>query len=132
MVELSSCPCAGGTLDRLLQPAILVALAEGPLHGYRLTEWIRERFSFGGQKPDMSGIYRFLKAMEERGLVVSSWDLAHRGPARRRYAITPDGSRCLAQWVETLQRYRDGINDLLRAARIAVRKQAETAEAPHS
>ena len=132
MPDFTNCPCAGGTLDRLIQPAVLIVLAEGTIHGYPLAARVRERFSLGGQKPGMSGIYRFLKVMEERGLVVSSWDLAHRGPARRRYAITPDGLRCLAQWVETLQRYRDGINDLLGAARIAVKKQAETAEAPRS
>lgn len=74
----------------------------------------------------MSGIYRFLKVMEERGLVASSWDLEQRGPARRRYEITPDGKRCLALWVETLQRYRDRVNDLLRAARNVVRKWPAT------
>jgi hypothetical protein len=30
---LNGCPCTGGTLDRLVQPAILVVLAEGPLGG---------------------------------------------------------------------------------------------------
>lgn len=125
MQNLSACPCAGGTLDRLIQPAILVVLAEGPVHGYQLAARIRERFSRGGQDPDVSGIYRFLKAMEERGLVVSSWDLVERGPARRRYEITPAGKRCLALWVQTLQRYRDRVDDLLRAARNAVRKWPE-------
>jgi DNA-binding PadR family transcriptional regulator len=126
MLELSDCPCAGNTLDRLIQPAILVILVTGPLHGYRVAEQIQERLSPGDQKPDMSGVYRSLKAMERKGLVASSWEHAHAGPARKCYEITPDGERCLAQWIETIERYRDGINDLLRAARSAVRKRAET------
>jgi PadR family transcriptional regulator PadR len=125
MLDLSACPCAGNTLDRLIQPAILTVLAERPLHGYRVAEQISARLSLGDQKPDMSGIYRFLKVMEEKGLVVSSWDLSQGGPARRCYQITPDGEHCLAQWIETLERYRNGINDLLRAARTAVRKRAD-------
>jgi DNA-binding PadR family transcriptional regulator len=132
MLELSTCPCAGNTLDRLVQPAILVVLAAGPLHGYRVAEKISERLSLGDQKPDMSGVYRFLKVMEEKGLVASSWDLSHGGPARRCYEITPDGERCLSQWIETLERHRKGINDLLRAARTAVRKRADAQSCPQS
>ena len=123
MLELRTCPCAGITLDRLVQPAILTVLAEGAGHGYAVAEQISRRMALGEQKPDMSGIYRFLKIMEEKGLVVSSWDVSHGGPARKCYEITPDGLRCLAQWIETLERYRDGINDLLRAARSASRKR---------
>ncbi|MFZ5831800.1 MAG: PadR family transcriptional regulator [Planctomycetota bacterium] len=121
MLDLSTCPCAGNTLDRLVQPAILTLLAGGPLHGYLLAAQMAERFTIGDQKPDMSGVYRFLKSMEEKGLVASSWDLSHGGPARKCYEITADGRHCLAQWIETLERYRDGINCLLRAARSALR-----------
>jgi DNA-binding PadR family transcriptional regulator len=116
-LDLSECPCAGGTLDRLIQPAILVILAEGPLHGYRLAERIGEMPGFSGQKPDVSGIYRFLKAMEGKGLVASTWDLSEAGPARKRYEITPAGRQCLRQWIGTLETYREGITSLLRSAR---------------
>jgi PadR family transcriptional regulator, regulatory protein PadR len=124
MLELSTCPCAGITLDRLVQPAILTVLAEGPRHGYAVAEQISRRMALGEQKPDMSGVYRFLKVMEEKGLVVSSWDVSHGGPARKCYEITPDGLRCLARWIETLERHRDGIADLLGAARSAARRRA--------
>ncbi len=73
LADFEECPCAGRTLDKLIQPAILVVLAEGPLHGYRLAERIGELSMFGGQKPDASGVYRFLKTMERRGMVASSW-----------------------------------------------------------
>ena len=118
--ELDECPCSGGTLDKLIQPAILVVLEEGPLHGYRLAERMSELALFGGQKPDASGVYRFLKTMERRGLVASSWTLSDTGPAKRSYQLTPAGERCLRQWIVTLEQYRDGITGLLKAARKAV------------
>ncbi len=113
---LNNCPCMGATLDRLVQPAILVILAAGPLHGYRLTERIGALPGFAGNKPDVSGVYRFLKTMESRGLVEFSWDLAERGPARKAYQITAAGERCLRRWIKTLEAYREGIAVLLRTA----------------
>jgi len=120
-----NCPCAGGTLDRLIQPAILAVLAGGPLHGYRLAERIGQMPSFAGHRPDISGIYRFLKAMQRKGLVDSAWDLSESGPAKRMYRITPAGRRCLRRWVKTLEEYREGIAVLLDAARKAVRKEKQ-------
>ena len=116
-VDLSDCPCAGGTLDRLVQPAILLALAEQSLHGYALAERIGEMPLFRGSKPDASGIYRFLRTMEGKGLVVATWSLSESGPARKSYQITPSGQACLRQWTATLEEYREGITALLKAAR---------------
>lgn len=113
------CPCSGHTLDRLIQPAILIVLADGPLHGYRLTERIGELSLFAGQRPDASGVYRCLRTMESKGLVASSWTPSEAGPAKRAYHVTAAGERCLQQWIETLAAYREGINALLRAARKA-------------
>jgi len=118
--DRDDCPCAGRTLDKLIQPAILAVLAEGPLHGYRLAERIGEISIFGGKKPDASGVYRFLKAMEGRGMVASAWTLSETGPAKRSYQLTPAGEHCLRQWISTLEEYREGINSLLKAARKAV------------
>ena len=122
MVNLADCPCTGGTLDRLIQPAILVILAEGPLHGYRIAERIGEMPSFSGQKPDVSGVYRFLKSMERKELVVGTWDLSEGGPARKCYQITPNGEQCLREWIKTLEEHREAITLLLKAARKAVRE----------
>jgi len=112
----------GASLDRLVQPAILVILAEGPLHGYRVTERIGAMPGFAGTKPDVSGVYRFLKTMEGNGLVVSSWDLSERGPAKKSYQITSAGERCLRRWIKTLEQYREGIAVLLRTARKAAKR----------
>jgi PadR family transcriptional regulator, regulatory protein PadR len=120
ILESRECACEGGSLDKLIQPAILVVLSKGPLHGYRLAEQIGQSPMFGGQKPDVSGIYRFLKAMERQGMVEASWDLAKRGPAKKSYQITSAGQLCLERWINTLEHHRRGITELLRAARAAV------------
>ncbi len=116
-LDLDTCPCTGGTLDKLIQPAILIVLADGPLHGYRLAERIGKMATFRGHKPDTSGVYRFLKSMERKGIVASSWDTSQSGPAKKCYEITPDGAHCLGQWIKTLEAYRDGIRLLVKSAR---------------
>jgi DNA-binding PadR family transcriptional regulator len=118
-LDLADCPCAGGTLDRLIQPAILIALAEEPMHGYRLAERIGEFGMFHDTRPDASGVYRFLNTMENRGLVVATWDTSAHGPAKKSYRLTADGERCLKNWIQTLQDYRCGISALLKVARKA-------------
>ncbi len=119
MIDLPRCPCSGGTLDKLIQPAILAVLAEGPSHGYLIAERIAAMPTFVGEKPDLSGVYRFLKGMESKGMVVSSWDTPGRGHAKRLYEITPDGEACLARWIETLEQYLATISGLLRTIRAA-------------
>jgi DNA-binding PadR family transcriptional regulator len=120
--NLKTCPCVGGTLDKLVQPAILAVLAEGPIHGYRLAERLGAMPSFAGHKPGASGVYRLLKVMEGRGLIVFSWDPSKAGPAKRTYQITPEGQQCLGRWVQTLEEYRDRITSLLKMARNAAKR----------
>lgn len=123
MSDTVECSCNGGTLDRLIQPAILVVLAAGPLHGYRLVERIGELPGFTGRKPDASGVYRFLKAMERKRLVAAAWDVSESGPAKKAYQLTSSGSQCLHRWVRTLENYRREISALLGAARKAAKTQ---------
>ncbi|MBE3100322.1 MAG: PadR family transcriptional regulator [Planctomycetes bacterium] len=116
---LEECPCSGATLARLIQPAILTLLARGATHGYRVVQRLAETPLMRASRPDPTGVYRMLRLMEKRGLVVSAWDLSDSGPAKRSYRLTPGGRRCLARWVRTLDAYRRAIDGLLRAARQA-------------
>ena len=111
--DFENCPCTGGTLDRLIQPAILAVLAQRDLHGYRIAQRITDMPPFKGQKPDASGVYRFLKSMEDKGFVVASWDVSDRGPAQRLYRLTDPGRECLSRWTVTLDHYRRAIGSLL-------------------
>ena len=113
------CPCAGNTLDKLVQPAILAALAREDAHGYILVQRLAAMPLFHGEKPDATGVYRFLRLLESRALVTSSWDTSETGPAKRLYHLTDAGRACLARWVDTLAAYRDAIGNLLDTARTA-------------
>jgi PadR family transcriptional regulator, regulatory protein PadR len=111
--DFDTCPCAGKNLDRLLQPAMLALLAREDQHGYLLVQHLAALPFFGGQKPDATGIYRYLRQMEERGLVTFTWDLSETGPAKRLYHLTEAGQACLVRWVESLTAHREAIDGLL-------------------
>ena len=120
MIVTKTCPCDGDTLDKLVHPAILAILGKGPAHGYRLAEEIGSTPLFGGRKPDVSGVYRALRSMEDTDLVTASWDHSQSGPARKSYRLTEAGRQCLLRWTETLQQYRRGITALLKTAQTAL------------
>ncbi len=123
MPTSSACSCSGATLDKLVQPAILVALTGGPIHGYRLAQQIDDTAGRGGDKPDVSGIYRCLKKMEVAGLVVSTWEAGDKGHAKRLYQITGAGRACLARWTSTLENYLESIARLLNGAKAALARK---------
>ena len=112
-MDFHQCPCTGKTLARLVQPAVMALLAAQRLHGYLIVQRLARMRMFKGQKPDPTGVYRVLKAMEHEGLVKSTWELADIGPAKRRFALTAEGRHCLAQWERTLHDYEASIADLL-------------------
>ncbi len=114
-MDFGECACSGKTLGRLVQPAIMGLLAQESIHGYLLVQRLTEMAMFKGHPPDPTGVYRVLRSMEEDGLVVSSWDFADSGPARRQFQLTEDGRACLKHWVQTLKQYAVAIHDLLEA-----------------
>jgi len=92
-------------------------LAQGEAHGYMIVQRMAEMPMYCDQKPDATGVYRFLRQMEERELVASAWDTSKAGPAKRLYRITDEGKACLQRWVATLTEYRDAIGRLLELTR---------------
>jgi DNA-binding PadR family transcriptional regulator len=80
---------------------ILLALAEGPRHGYAI---MREVEATSGVHPPMGPgtIYGSLQRMEEAGMVK---ELAGRNDDRRRvFTLLPAGHRALVQEAERLAR----------------------------
>ena len=120
-MDLDECACSGKTLGRLLQPAVMGLLAEEPLHGYLLVQRLAGMEMFRCPPPDPTGVYRMLRSMEQDGLVVSAWDLADTGPAKRRFELTDDGRACLDRWVRTLEQYARSVDDLLASIKRAGR-----------
>jgi PadR family transcriptional regulator, regulatory protein PadR len=75
-----------------LRPCLLLLLAEGTSHGYELLDQVTE---LGLDRVDPGGLYRCLRAMDEEGLVRSSWEPSTSGPARRTYELTEEGREWL-------------------------------------
>ena len=116
MANLNDCPCSGKTLARLIHPAVMAVLAKEPLHGYVIVQRLTGMTMFRDQAPDITGVYRLLKSMEKKGFVTSTWESGDSGPAKRCFALTPNGGTCLARWITTLRIYRDAVSNLLDTA----------------
>lgn len=93
-----------------LRPCLLLLLAEGTSHGYELLEQVG---SLGLDRVDPGGLYRCLRAMDEEGLVRSTWEPSASGPARRTYELTDEGREwlhvvagSLAEVARSLMTYR--------------------------
>nr|WP_321468975.1 helix-turn-helix transcriptional regulator [uncultured Desulfobulbus sp.] len=115
--SLENCPCSGKSVSNLAAPWVLLTLHQNPsLHGYELTRIIREHIEASGMHINMTGLYRHLKALEQRGMLVSQWDTDAHGPARRTYMLTENGKTCLFHWMETLHTQARLINAFLNQA----------------
>jgi len=99
-------------VERFAEPAILTLLAERPTHGYELLERLPELL--GEERVDVGNLYRFLRALEQDGVVTSEWSAELPGPAKRTYALTDDGRALLDAWVDALAGLRGGLDEFLR------------------
>ena len=128
------CPCSGGTLDKLVHPAILIVLSRERLHGYEIATLLAKMPMFRGQRPDTTGVYRCLRRMEKRGYVASTWTRSETGPSKRVFTATAQGRHCLSRWVQTLSEYGETIGLLLEDARqtVAESRRSRRARATRS
>lgn len=100
------CACKGKNLDRMLQPGILLSIYDSNKFGYEITKDLKENPMFAGAIPDKTGVYRYLKRMEESEYLTSEWlEDGEGGTMRRCYSITDKGRTCLLQWKDTLYEY---------------------------
>lgn len=93
-----------------------MSLLEDEAHGYGLMDRIE---SLAGSQVcvDPGSVYRTLRGMEEGGYVVSNWQEAESGPARRTYAITAAGRDLLAEWAQFLEKRAQVMSSLAALAR---------------
>ena len=115
-MQEENCPCQGTYLDKLVKPAVLVVLSDGPSHGFQIIQELERRQLLGGESLDATGLYRMLKRMESAGYLTSRWD-TERSHAKRVFQITPLGRSCLANWVATLENYRDYVERMVQQIR---------------
>lgn len=121
---VSARPSAGlpAALPRnYLRPCLLLLLAEGTSHGYELLEQVG---SLGMDSVDPGGLYRCLRAMDEEGLVTSSWEPSSSGPARRTYTLTDEGREWLHAVAGSLAVVAQSLSQYQRRYQRTVREQA--------
>ena len=73
---------------------VLSVLAEEELYGYEIAQRIRERSS-AVLTPSEGSLYPALHALEQAGALEASWRAGERGPRRRYYRITREGTTLL-------------------------------------
>jgi PadR family transcriptional regulator, regulatory protein PadR len=87
-----------------MRSCVLLLLREEPAHGYDLLQRLRP---LGFARDDPGRLYRALRALEDEGLVRSSWERSEIGPDRRRYELTRAGLERLHAEAKALDELRD-------------------------
>jgi transcriptional regulator len=75
-----------GTLDLM----ILKALAEGPMHGYGVVQWIRQTTDETLMVDD-GALYPALHRLRKRGWITADWGRSENNRRARYYALTEKG-----------------------------------------
>lgn len=101
-----------GQLALFLRPAILLVLKQDPRHGYTLIETLR-RADLIDEDLDPAVVYRYMREMEDEGLLVSDWDTAGGGVPRRVYRLTPAGETFAQGCRVNLRRTRRRLEQIL-------------------
>jgi PadR family transcriptional regulator, regulatory protein PadR len=96
-----------GHVDLLL----LAVLEDGPAHGYRLVEELRERSAGAFDLPEGT-VYPSLYRLERRGQVASRWESVN-GRRRRMYRLTASGRRELVRRREEWRLFARGVESVV-------------------
>ena len=101
-----------GTLDML----ILKVVALGPLHGYGISQRIRQ-ISNDVLQVQQGSLYPALHRLEKRGWLESAWREADSGRPAKFYKLSPKGRKQLAQEENSWRRLIDAIALILETAK---------------
>jgi len=100
-----------GTVDVL----ILRTLTRASMHGYAISQWIRER-SGGALAVEDAALYQALHRLERKGWVDAEWGVSDTNRRVKLYEITPVGRRQLRNDVAELRRYMAALFAVLEPA----------------
>jgi PadR family transcriptional regulator PadR len=100
-------------VERFVEPALLLLLAETPMHGYDLLERL-PALTGGERGVDLGNLYRVLRALEHDGLVRSEWHAELEGAAKRVYELTDEGRTVLGLWADALRQANGDVDAFLR------------------
>jgi len=100
-----------GTADLL----VLRAVQHGPVHGYAVSRWVRERTE-GVLFMEDAALYQALHRLEARGWIESQWGLSENNRRAKFYKLTADGRRQLRSEVSSWKRYAAAIFKVIETA----------------
>jgi PadR family transcriptional regulator PadR len=100
-----------GTVDVL----ILKTLTWSAMHGYGISQWIRDRTD-GALAVEDAALYQALHRLERKGWVESEWGVSDSNRKAKFYQITRDGRKQLQSDVAELRRYVDALFKVLQPA----------------
>lgn len=106
-----------GNLYRFVEPVVLLLLKEkGRSYGYDLSADLQQH-ALTDAEIERAALYRTLRQLERNGDVVSQWDTAKGGPARRVYKLTARGERHLEEWAAVLEHVSRSMGRFLKELR---------------
>jgi transcriptional regulator len=91
---------------------ILRTLAWEPMHGYGISQWIRERTG-GVLAVQDAALYQALRRLEKKGWVEAEWAVTENNRRARYYTLTGEGRARLRQETATWRRYAEAIFKVL-------------------
>jgi PadR family transcriptional regulator PadR len=111
MAPLEKADLLQGTLDLL----ILKVVALGPVHGYGISQRIRQ-ISDSVLQVQQGSLYPALHRLEKRGLIAADWGESENGRQARFYRLSAKGRKQLAAEEETWNRLSKAVALILRTA----------------
>lgn len=106
---------AGGRGDLLrgaLEMLILRTLSRGPMHGFGITETIREN-SEDVLAIDEGSMYPALYRMQRRGWVDAEWGRSDNNRRAKFYSLTDEGRRQLADASERWSQFSEAVQRVM-------------------
>jgi transcriptional regulator len=100
-----------GTVDVL----ILRTLTRASMHGYAISQWIRER-SGGALAVEDAALYQALHRLERKGWLEAEWGISDSNRRVKSYQLTPAGRKQLKSDVAQLRRYVEALFAVLEPA----------------
>lgn len=94
---------------------VLIALRDGPSHGYAIAQQINRR-SEGALSLKQASLYPALHALERDGLIEGAWAMEDTDRPRRVYTITAAGEEELARRLRSWSLFTDAMSRVIEGA----------------
>ena len=108
-------PQALGLVQGTVDVLILKTLTWSSMHGYGISQWIRQRTD-GALAVEDAALYQALHRLERKGWVDSEWGISDTNRKAKFYRITRDGRKQLQSDVAELKRYVEALFKVLQTA----------------